>query len=366
VGEVNKCEGVLLIVPTDQTFMIVTLVVPIYNSALRLENLFSSLQRQSFRSFACIFVYDKSNDGTLTVLYSLISKWPDLSCFVLEKSFKEGVGKARDFALDSGMINSKYILFLDSDDSFESTFLEELVFIAEKTNSDIAMCGFDRTDEVTGQVLSTEMVHNPDLLTDLSKSPIVPYLNPAPWNKLYRMDKIRDARFVYPGGGEDEMFFLKVLPNCQKIAFVNKVLYHYQIHKGSVLSGTNVNLYEKAKEGYKSVIDFYKNHGKNYSAFLSLCEACIFIRFGIGMTTRTCLAVPREKKRLIKESKAFFNQNLLGWRHNKLLSFCTSLKHGIKSLLIWRCRLLYKVNFFSLFVFDYKIFTRLFRKDIKW
>lgn len=350
----------------NESQKLLCVVIPVYNCKKFLPRLFSSLSCQTAPLCRLIFVYDESTDNTLDLIQSFQRDNFGHSIFILKRKIRSGVGKARDFAIDSGLIDTKYVLFLDSDDSFEPDYLQELLLTAEKTNADITMCGFDRENEVSNSVISTEMIHNPQELSELKNSSIIPYLNPAPWNKLYRVDKIQDARFVFPGGGEDEMFFLEVLPNCQKIAFVNKVLYHYLIHEGSVLSGTNVNLYEKAKEGYKSVIDFYKNHGGNYSSFLPLCEACIFIRFGIGMTTRTCLSVPKEKRRIIKETKSFFSECLVGWRKNHLLSFITSFKNGIKPLFIWRCRLLYKLNCFSLFVFDYKIFTHIFRKDIKW
>lgn len=346
----------------------ITVAIPVYNSANYLPVLLSLLAKQSFCRFNCVFIYDKGVDGTFEILekFCSSSNGERIHSQILKKEKKEGVGRARDFLLESADLNTKYVIFLDSDDAFENNFLEKLFSVAEKTNADITMCGFDRKDIEKNRIISTEMIHNPDVITDLKDSPIIPYLNPAPWNKLYRVDKIRDARFILPGGGEDEMFFLKVLPNCNKIAFVNEVLYHYAIHQGSVLSATDSNLYEKAKLGYKSLIDFYKSHGESYASFLPLCQACIFIRFGIGLTTRTCLSSPKEKRKIIKETRIFLNENLYGWKRNRLLSLFVSLKNGIKPLFIWFCRFLYKINCFSLFVFDYKLFVRLFRKDIKW
>jgi glycosyltransferase EpsH len=344
----------------------ITLVVPVFNSAPFLPPFFNCLHNQSFSSFKIIFVYDKSSDDTLALISAFSKKNQKFSCSILLKEKKEGVGRARDYAIESGLIDTKYVLFLDSDDQFEPSFLQALFDSAEKNDSDIAMCGYDRKDEASGRVLSTEMVHNPTKIETLSSSPIIPYLNPAPWNKLYRFEIIKEARFIYPGGGEDEMFFLEALPNCKKISFVNEVLYHYLIHPGSVISKTDVKLYEKAKEGYKSVVSFYKTHGDKYLIFWSLCEACIFIRFGIGMTTRTCLSVPKQKGGIIKETKSFLDAYLSGWRKNPLVSFRTSIRNGIKPLFIWRCRLLYKINCFRVFVFDYSLFTNVFHKDIKW
>ena len=97
-------------------------------------------------NFTCIFVYDKSTDGTLTKLQSLIAKYPTFHCAVLVKPQKEGVGKARDFAIESGLVTSRYVLFLDSDDSFSPSYLSTLFQRAEATNADITMCGYRRID----------------------------------------------------------------------------------------------------------------------------------------------------------------------------------------------------------------------------
>jgi glycosyltransferase involved in cell wall biosynthesis len=346
--------------------MSISIVVPIYNSLPYLDTFFSCLSNQTFTDYQAVFVYDKSNDGTFDKLRLCVSRHPNIKSFILEKPIKEGVGKARDFALDSGLIKGKYVLFLDCDDTFEPNFLADLYNAAEERKADIVMCGYERIDERINKVVSTEMVHNPDDIVDLRESTIIPYLNPAPWNKLYRFDVVKDARFVYPGGGEDEMFFLKVLPNCHKISFINKVLYHYALHAGSVLSNTDLSLYEKSKEGYESVVSFYRSHGQSYLDFWPLCEACIFVRFGIGMTTRTCLSLPKAQRKIIKGTRTFFVGHLLSWKRNKLLSFSTSFKNGLKALFIWRCRYLYKAHCFGLFVSEYRLFTRLFHKDIKW
>ena len=134
----------------------------------------------------------------------------------------------------------------------------------------------------------------------------------------------------------------------------------------SVLAGPNKELYERSLLGYKGVKDFYLSKGGRYIDFMPILEASVFVRFGIGMTTRTCLCDSKEKKKIIKESRQFLDIFFTGWRKNKLLSFFECAKRGVKTLLIWRCRFLYKINCFNIFVFDYSLFTKLFKKDIKW
>lgn len=344
----------------------ITLVIPVFNAISYLPNLFENLEKQDFTDFLCLFVYDNSTDETLSRLQFLQSKFANIQGKVLVKPKKEGVGKARDFAIDSGLIASKYVLFLDSDDAFSPFFLSTLFAKAESTGADITMCGYQRIQESAGRVISREMINNPDEINDLSTCDVIPYLNPAPWNKLYRFDVIKDCRFIFSGGGEDEMFFLKVLPNCRKIAFVNETLYDYHLHSGSILANTDNKLYEESLNGYKEVKNFYFSKAGRYLEFIPILEASVFVRFGIGMTTRTCLCVPKKRASIIKTSRSFLDANFSGWKKNKFLSFHRCFKRGFKTLLIWRCRFLYKINCFCLFVFDYAFFTKYFKKDIKW
>jgi hypothetical protein len=193
---------------------------------------------------------------------------------------------------------------------------------------------------------------------------VMPLINTAVWNKLIRCSIIKGARFIYPGGGEDSLFLSKIYPNCRKISFVNEVLYDYFVNSSSVSSLTNVQNLEITKNGYIDTLAFYKaNHFEKWVPFL---EALGVVRMGIGETTRVCIGFPKQKRRIIREMKRFFNANFPTWRSNKYLSLKVSLKHGLKGLMVWRCRFLYKINMFGLFVFEYKTFTRLFKKDIKW
>jgi glycosyltransferase involved in cell wall biosynthesis len=347
--------------------ILVTLVIPVFNSAQYLDRFFACLSKQKFTSFCCLFVYDVSSDDTLKVLNQKVVEFSCLSCRILKKAVKEGVGKARDFAIDSGLLSTKYVLFLDCDDAFSDSFLQKLVSKAEQTDSDIVMCGYHRINGKGGMVVSTEMVHNPDYIVKPLESCIMPYLNPAPWNKLIKASIIQDARFIHKGGsGEDMMFFAKVLPNCSAISFVNEPLYEYFINQGSASCLTNESSLQEAEIGYQEVRDFYFVHGARYLLFCPLLEAFVFLRVGIGETTRVCLAKRRRYHSTINETRKYLDHFFPGWRENHFLSFGNSVKCGIKALMVWRCKVLYECGLFSLFVYEYKVFKTLFHKDVKW
>ena len=114
----------------------VTFVVPVFNAELFLKSFFLSLSSQTYQKFQCLFVFDKGNDDTLEILKRMVES-SSFPCQILEKPSKEGVGKARDYALDSGLISTKYIMFIDVDDQLDPSFLEKLVCKAESEKADM-------------------------------------------------------------------------------------------------------------------------------------------------------------------------------------------------------------------------------------
>jgi hypothetical protein len=183
---------------------------------------------------------------------------------------------------------------------------------------------------------------------------------------LIKTSLIGDARFVHKGGGEDLMFFLKLLPKTNKIAFLNEPLYIYKVNPGSKAAGTDTKMLDEAKNGYLETRDFYFAHGEKYIGFLPLLDTFVFIRLGIGLTTRVCLTKRHGFHPIIRDSKLFMNSYFPGWKKSRFLSFRVSRRHGIKSLMIWACRCCYKCGTFGLFVTCYRLYTKMTKKDIKW
>lgn len=144
------------------------------------------------------------------------------------------------------------------------------------------------------------------------------------------------------------------------------MLYHYYVHANSVISSTNNELLFATRQGYSEVKSFYDTHGVAYEKFHAILEASVFVRFGIGATTRFCLAHPKQTHCALKENKLFFNKNFPDWFKTPFLSFRVSLKGGFKTLMVWRCKWLFKFGFFRVFLMEYKVFTSIFKKDIKW
>jgi glycosyltransferase involved in cell wall biosynthesis len=345
----------------------ITVVVPVYNAQPFLEGFFNALEAMTFKNFKTLFVYDNSSDGSLELLEKKLASANTLDVTLLKRPQKEGVGKARDYAIESGLIDTPYVIFIDVDDVPHPDLLGKLFAQAEKTSAHITLCGFRRIAIESQKVIAVDMVHNPETIDNLVSSPILPYLNPAPWNKLIRTSIIQNARFIHKGGsGEDEMFFLQILPRAKKLAFVNEVLYDYLVHAGSAATSTEYLSYQEALSGYLGTKQYYLAHPATHEKFLPLLEACVFLRIAVGTTTRVVLAEPKEKRIVIKSSLGYLNKNFPTWRKNPYLSHKACAKLGFKTRMVWWCKRLYIRHHFAFFIWTYKTYTKLLKKDIKW
>ena len=105
-----------------------SVIIPTYNKEHFLWRSISSVLEQTFDDFEIIVVNDGSTDNTLEILSNIA----DPRLRVITTSNK-GVSSARNTAIENS--NGKYLIFLDSDDSFLCDYLL-------KYNERLIECGF--------------------------------------------------------------------------------------------------------------------------------------------------------------------------------------------------------------------------------
>lgn len=98
-----------------------TVVIPIYNRASTVGNTLESVQVQTFKDFECIIVDDGSND--ILLLRAKVEALEDPRFRIIEQS-NQGGGAARNTGINAA--NGDWIAFLDSDDRFLPSKLEQL------------------------------------------------------------------------------------------------------------------------------------------------------------------------------------------------------------------------------------------------
>lgn len=214
---------------------LISVIIPVYNVEQYVESCLNSVINQSYFNLEIILVDDGSTDksGEICDQYAL----KDSRIKVIHEE-NAGLGEARNRGLR--IASGDYICFVDSDDWIEEDYCKELVKAAERTNSDIAICGYNECfkDGKTPKVkyddcfttTGKEILHY--TMTANSKY----WFNISVWNKLYKREIISGLWFksrVY----EDIMYNAGSMYRANKIAYINQCLYNYRTNReGSIIS----------------------------------------------------------------------------------------------------------------------------------
>ena len=114
-----------------------SIIIPLYNKAPYIEKALRSVQAQTFREFEVIIIDDGSTDNSFEIANQLIAEFskstdasPPLGGFRGATQPNQGVSVARNNGVK--LAKYPYICFLDADDWWAPTFLEEMKNLIEE------------------------------------------------------------------------------------------------------------------------------------------------------------------------------------------------------------------------------------------
>lgn len=100
-----------------------SIIVPLYNKADYVRKALESILTQSYTNYEVVIIDDESTDNSLSIVNDFV-KTVESGKWKVESQPNSGVAAARN----NGVAKSKgeFVCFLDADDWWESTFLEEM------------------------------------------------------------------------------------------------------------------------------------------------------------------------------------------------------------------------------------------------
>lgn len=232
----------------------ISVIIPVYNVEKYLPECLESILNQTFQDFEIICVDDGSTDRSLDILQEYKRKDDR---FVILQQRHAGAGAARNHGIK--LAEGKYIQFLDSDDYFEPTLLEEMYNHAEKFDSDLTVCSSRKVDD-NGNITETG---SPNFPINIDKVPmeqvfsrqdfkdeIFCLLIPVVWNKLIRKLFLEENYLEFPQLSiyEDIAFMHSVVACANKIVAFNKELINYRFNRpGSLVSTRSTHTIDAVK-----------------------------------------------------------------------------------------------------------------------
>ncbi|WP_348823507.1 glycosyltransferase family 2 protein [Flavobacterium aestuarii] len=113
---------------------LISVVMPVYNCALYIEDAIDSILNQTIRDFELLIIDDASTDGTSEI----IKKYSDPRIRTIYKPINQGVSQATNDGFK--IANGKYIARMDGDDiSVKERFEKQLTVL--ENNPNVLVCG---------------------------------------------------------------------------------------------------------------------------------------------------------------------------------------------------------------------------------
>lgn len=232
--------------------MLVSIIIPCYNSEIHLRNTVESVLSQSYNDIEVILINDGSKDDT----WDLIQRLEKEDCRVRGFSQQnKGVSGARNLGID--MAKGEFICFLDSDDTYEKDKIKLQIDKVIETNSKVCYCG---NKYIFGEkIVEHAYKKSGKILKEYILNILMIHLND--WmvsTKLIKENNLKfPEAFKY---GEDVNFFMKVLSLSEAVA-VEKQLTNYYIRETS--SSFNNSIRNNDEDNYiNDFVKFILNNGK--------------------------------------------------------------------------------------------------------
>ncbi len=226
----------------NDKYISVSVIMPVYNSGQYLCPCIDSLLAQTLKDIQIIIIDDASTDGSVNILKQYAQM--DNRIRVIGNSIHQGAGYCRNQGMD--IAQGKYVIFLDSDDYFDSHLLEVSYSAGEKYNTDIVFFDFYYVDvtkrhvEQSPQLLFMKAMEGKVFSGDAFPDRLFNVLFEVPWNKLCRLEFLlsHDIRFQEIQNSNDVYFGCCVSALAKRMTYINEYLVYYRVNCVGQISAT--------------------------------------------------------------------------------------------------------------------------------
>lgn len=222
-------------IPMHHLDPLVSVIIPVYNVRPYLIEALDSTLSQTYKNLEIIIIDDGSTDGSRAICDAYAEK--DDRVVVIHQENK-GLSAARNMGLDR--MTGDLVAFLDPDDAYDPSFIEETVAAMMRTDADLIVCRFT-VHRTTGTLhdhrsmrvfpsIEAGLLDRESALRALVDGRI----NFGTWNKLYKRDLWNGIRFPDGHVYEDINAIIDVCSQSHTVCVIDQPLYWHRIRPGSI------------------------------------------------------------------------------------------------------------------------------------
>ena len=244
-----------------------SVIIPLYNKENFVLNTIESVLNQTFTDFEIIIIEDCSTDKSLEIVSKIVND----KIKIIKHEKNKGLSASRNTGIKNA--NANYIAFLDADDLWKETFLEEIInLITEFPEAKLFGTNYE-------EILSDSLILKPQnyasriklntLITDFfeigSTQPLYCHSSICIEKIVFKNSGCYDEKITF---GEDVDFNIRA-NSIYKLAYTNKILVSYLCFSENQIT--------QSKLSNKIITDFDYYEAKNSS--LSLKKFLDFHRY---------------------------------------------------------------------------------------
>lgn len=258
--------------PSDHGAVLISVIVPVYNSELLVERTVRSILDQTHSRLEVILVDDGSTDESPAICDQLAQL--DDRIVVIHRP-NGGIAAAQNAGLD--VASGTLVTFCDNDDLMHPWMIERLASILFETAADMSCCRWLNVGASVAEsaVRSAHVapgmvavIHEParayqtvfSLLFRKLRRRELAYFSEANWGKLYRAELWHDVRFPEGRYAQDVAVSMDLYLQMGSVASCSDSLYFWVQRAGSVSHS------ERATKYYHDIVEA---HARSFEAAIS-------------------------------------------------------------------------------------------------
>ena len=247
-----------------------SIIIPVYNTEKYLNKCLSSVFNQSFSDYEVIVVNDGSTDDSYKIIEKFEKEHSNLKSFFKENG---GLSSARNYGVSKAC--GEYILFLDSDDYYESDLLLKL----NESDDDCDIMRFgvqDIYDDGSIIKYNEQGFDKINGLKGFEKICRYHYVEIA-CAYCYKRKFWIDNNFKFTDGTYHEDFGLipLVLINCTSVRSINYIGYNYYQRSNSISKCDQYDKVLKKANDFLGHFKFLKKESSKVNGDLSIFNSYI-------------------------------------------------------------------------------------------
>lgn len=221
----------------------ISIIIPLYNAELYINQCLSSLKNQTFRNWEAIIIDDGSKDKSLEICNKCIA---GDQRFKLISKPNEGVSTTRNKGIQ--LAKGDFIFFLDADDYLlNSQCLEVLTNLVQTNKVDFIRFEYKAIDGHNNYLFNNKNKHIRKQFYYKKVTPIE-YCNKIAYNEFFlcfsffKSSILKENKIQFINGcrmREDADFIIRYLYYCKKVMYIPNEFYAYRKHNNAA---TSINL----------------------------------------------------------------------------------------------------------------------------